>query len=187
MRKDCLYQYPMITVCAPGETGRPSGNCLCVRGISTRQEKATKGDDNNPPHLQAADHSHEEEKRESEHIENPNSPNFPLLAICEEALAPPSAGTAASHSASALPLLFSPSWRSHKLLTSSLLTHSITILRSPSPRRDLGQRRSHITSVHTAVNAIDHKLSLDLFDAVLVVLQGDAHLPALPGHIQPHR
>jgi len=137
--------------------------------------------------LQAADHSHEEEKRESEHIENPNSPNFPLLAICEEALTPPSTGTAASHSASALGLLFSPSWRSHKLLTSSL-THSITILRSPSPRRDLRQRRSHITSVHTAVNAIDHKLSLDLFDAVLVVLQGDAHLlRALPGRIQPHR
>jgi len=135
--------------------------------------------------LQAADHSHEEEKRESEHIENPNSPNFPLLAIREEALTPPPTGTAASHSASALPLLFSPSWRSHKLLTSSLLTHSITILRSPSPRRDLGQRRSHITSVHTAVNAIDHKLSLDLFDAVLVVLQGDAHL--IHGHIQPHR
>ena len=174
----------MITECV--QQGRVAGPLGIVYvSWESLQEKATKGDDNDPPHLQAADHSHEEEKRESEHIENPNSPNFSLLAICEEALAPPPTGTAASHSASALPLLFS-SWRSHKLLTSSL-THSITILRSPSPRRDLGQRRSHITSVHTAVNAIDHKLSLDLFDAVLVVLQGDAHLPALPGHIQPHR
>merc|ERR1719454_2143282 len=101
--------------------------------------------------LQAADHSHEEEKRESEHIENPNSPNFPLLAIREESLTPPSTGAATSHSASAVGLLFFSSWRSHKLLTSSL-THPITILRSPSPRRDLGQRRPHITSVHTAVN-----------------------------------
>ena len=170
----------MITECVhQGRAADPLGIVYVSR--ESLQEKATKGDDNDPPHLQAADHSHEEEKRESEHIENPNSPNFPLLAICEEALAPPPTGTATSHSAS----LFSPR-RSHKLLTSSL-THSITILRSPSPRRDLGQRRSHITSVHTAVNAIDHKLSLDLFDAVLVVLQGDAHLPALPGHIQPHR
>ena len=173
----------MITECVhQGRAADPLGIVYVSR--ESLQEKATKGDDNDPPNLQAADHSHEEEKRESEHIENPDSPNFPLLAICEEALAPPPTGAAASHSASALPLLFSPSWRSHKLLTSSL-THSITILRSPSPRRDLGQRRSHITSVHTAVNAIDHKLSLDLFDAVLVVLQGDAHL--LHGHIQPHR